>query len=364
MCVVLLASVQALEKVAVCKIDKSSGSDDQEIEGIVTFKENADGTGDTTIKVDLSGFSTADEFNEHGFHIHEKGDLGDECNNAGAHYNPDGVDHAGPTDSVRHVGDLGNVVETDEGKVVTDMADSVVTLSGERSVIGKAIVVHEKKDDLGKGVGDLEEESKKTGNAGKRIACCKIEEVAMVTATCTIEAESGDSNIPVKGTVKLGQREDGEGETTIDIDLTGFTKNGKHGFHIHQEGDLGDKCNNAKGHYNPFNKTHGAPTDEDRHVGDLGNIDVAENKHKRTITDTQVKLVGDQKVIGRAIVVHANEDDLGTGTDDSLVTGNAGPRIACCVIKEDSSDTGGATALHLQPVFFGLLALLYALLKL
>ena len=37
---------------------------------------------------------------------------------------------------------------------------------------------------------------------------------------------------------------------------------------------------------------------------------------------------------GKAIVVHAGEDDLGLGGDDgSLATGNAGGRKACGVIR-------------------------------
>ena len=46
--------------------------------------------------------------------------------------------------------------------------DSIVQLTGSRSIIGRSLVLHEKEDDLGRG-GNAE--SKKTGNAGTRIAC-------------------------------------------------------------------------------------------------------------------------------------------------------------------------------------------------
>ena len=44
-------------------------------------------------------------------------------------------------------------------------------------------------------------------------------------------------------------------------------------------------------------------------------------------------LYGPESVVGRAIVVHGGEDDLGLGHNaSSLKSGNAGPRVACCVI--------------------------------
>ena len=84
-------------------------------------------------------------------------------------------------------------------------------------------------------------------------------------------------------------------------------------------------------HYNPFGKNHGAPEDEERHVGDLGNIEAGpDGASEGTIVDRLIKLSGEYSVIGRSVMVHADEDDLGKGGHElSLTTGNAGARIAC-----------------------------------
>ena len=116
----------------------------------------------TLIKGTITGLQPG----EHGFHIHEFGDMSDGCKSMGAHYNPDGVDHGHLGDG--HVGDLGNITADENGQAKFTIRADRVELIGERSVIGRGIVVHSDEDDLGKG-GD--EESKKTGNAGDRLAC-------------------------------------------------------------------------------------------------------------------------------------------------------------------------------------------------
>ena len=57
---------------------------------------------------------------------------------------------------------------------------------------------------------------------------------------------------------------------------------------------------------------HGSPEDDHRHVGDLGNI-VADSSGVATIdiTDTMVSLNGINNIIGRGLVIHAGQDDLG-----------------------------------------------------
>ncbi|GJQ71553.1 hypothetical protein Trydic_g11261 [Trypoxylus dichotomus] len=135
----------------------------------------------------------------------------------------------------------------------------------------------------------------------------------------------------VNGTIKFKQTDDG---VVIEGEVIGLTP-GKHGFHVHGKGDLSDGCTSTGSHFNPFNKSHGAPEDDNRHVGDLGNI-VADEKGvaKIQITDKIISLrSGETNILGRAIVVHSGEDDLGKGGhDDSLTTGHAGGRVACGII--------------------------------
>lgn len=94
-------------------------------------------------------------------------------------------------------------------------------------------------------------------------------------------------------------------------------------------------CTTAGLHYNPYGKFHGGPNDEERHIGDLGNIEAGEDGVGRLdLEDHLINIVGwENNVVGRAMVVHTSEDDLGKGgNDESLKTGNAGGRIACGVI--------------------------------
>uniref|UniRef100_A0A346R906 Superoxide dismutase [Cu-Zn] n=1 Tax=Epichloe coenophiala TaxID=5047 RepID=A0A346R906_EPICN len=138
----------------------------------------------------------------------------------------------------------------------------------------------------------------------------------------------------VSGTVVFEQEEPESSPTTITWDITGNDPNAKRGFHIHTFGDNTNGCTSAGPHFNPHGKTHGAPSDEARHVGDLGNIETdGQGNAKGSVKDKQIKLIGPHSVIGRTVVVHAGTDDLGKGNnEESLKTGNAGPRPACGVI--------------------------------
>ncbi|CAK9823549.1 Superoxide dismutase [Cu-Zn], chloroplastic [Anthophora retusa] len=104
----------------------------------------------------------------HGFHVHEKGDLRDGCMSTGPHFNPENVTHGAPDSPVRHVGDLGNIVANAKGEANVHIKDSVISLSGKNSIMGRAIVIHSGEDDLGRGNHTL---SLSTGNSGDRWAC-------------------------------------------------------------------------------------------------------------------------------------------------------------------------------------------------
>jgi len=135
--------------------------------GTVKFKSTSAGI---QIYINLSGPGLIPN-GQQGFHIHEYGDLSDGCNSACAHYNPFGKSHGCPGAEERHVGDLGNLHIDLFGNANYSTNDNVIQLSGEYSIIGRSLIVHQNKDDCGQGQNP---ESLKTGNAGARIACAVI----------------------------------------------------------------------------------------------------------------------------------------------------------------------------------------------
>ncbi|PBK79974.1 copper/zinc binding superoxide dismutase [Armillaria gallica] len=144
---------------------------------------------------------------------------------------------------------------------------------------------------------------------------------------------SGPSS--VNGTV-IFQQSSYDGPVHVTGRIQGLDPSALRGFHVHASGNLTNGCTSAGAHYNPYNTTHGAPTDPKtaRHVGDLGNIQSdAYGVAVLDITDTIISLNGPLSIVGRSVVVHTGTDDLGRGgTNVSLTTGNSGERAACGVI--------------------------------
>lgn len=140
---------------------------DKDIKGVVELQEN-----NNKVVININLKSNKYKNSIHGFHIHEAGDLTDNCMGACGHFNPYNKNHGDPESSERHVGDLGNIKFDNKGVCNMILEDKLVKLRGTKAnVIGRSIVIHSKEDDLGLGGN---EDSLKTGNAGKRLTCAVI----------------------------------------------------------------------------------------------------------------------------------------------------------------------------------------------
>jgi len=136
-------------------IEPRSGSN---VGGWATFTERP--TGGVAVVVHIENAPPG----VHGLHVHEKGDCSAaDASSAGGHFNPGAMPHAGPNDQMRHAGDLGNITIEANGtghlEIVTDL---LTVRPGPNSVVGKAVVFHEKADDL---------KTQPSGNAGARLGC-------------------------------------------------------------------------------------------------------------------------------------------------------------------------------------------------
>jgi Cu-Zn family superoxide dismutase len=111
---------------------------------------------------------------------------------------------------------------------------------------------------------------------------------------------------------------------------------GMHGFHIHETGDCSaPDASSAGGHYNPMDAPHGAPENaaDQRHMGDLGNLEVgADSTGTYQRNDTVLSMRGANSILGKAVVLHAGQDDL-----TSQPSGAADSRMACGVIEMNGS---------------------------
>ena len=138
-------------KRAIAVITSTKGNS---VHGVVTFEEVDKGV---RVVAHLAGLAPG----KHGFHIHEFGDINSEDgSSAGGHFNPMGMPHSMPMNDKRHAGDMGNIEADGNSSAHLDYIDPVMKLNGEYSIIGHAVIIHEKADDF---------KTQPTGNAGSRI---------------------------------------------------------------------------------------------------------------------------------------------------------------------------------------------------
>ncbi len=155
-----------------------------------------------------------------------------------------------------------------------------------------------------------------------------VETPTIQTAMATLSPTEGNT---ASGQITFTQE---NGVVRVQGTITGLTP-GEHGFHVHENGDCGTGTDGtpagaAGGHFAPSGSPHGAPnnTADNRHTGDLGNI-TASSDGTATVnmTDSILSLDGVSNIVGKALLVHANADDL-----TSQPSGDAGGRVACGII--------------------------------
>jgi len=154
-------------------------------------------------------------------------------------------------------------------------------------------------------------------------------------AVCVISPTNNQDLPGVTGTITFTQTKAG---VLVEADVTGLKPDAKHGFHVHQWGDVSAADGTAAGgHYNPGGADHGLPSEHEHdgemhhmtggHAGDFGNLESdADGNASYSKTFENISLTGNNAILGRGIIVHLNEDDGGQPT------GNAGPRVAQGVI--------------------------------
>ena len=156
------------------------------------------------------------------------------------------------------------------------------------------------------------------------LSACAAMDSGGPSATATLQPASGSQ---VRGTIKFTQI--AANRVRVTGDITGHTP-GQKGFHIHEKGDCSaPDAMSAGGHFNPTKAKHGgSPTTG--HAGDMGNINVGASGSTNidmVLEGLSVSKDAPNGIIGRAVVVHMQPDDLKTDP-----TGNAGGRAACGVI--------------------------------
>jgi Cu-Zn family superoxide dismutase len=161
-------------------------------------------------------------------------------------------------------------------------------------------------------------------------------------ATTSEEAAPAVSNEPRRASTTLETTEATELQGTASFEETDdgvhvvlhveHAKPGMQAVHVHERGDCSDIAGKSMGeHLAPDHSQHALPDTPERHLGDLGNIEIDESgKGTLEIEAPRATLKPDDEhsLLGKALVIHEKKD---LGTQPS---GDAGTPVACGVIKQ------------------------------
>eukprot|EP00324_Dicrateria_rotunda_P002983 CAMPEP_0206154060 /NCGR_PEP_ID=MMETSP1474-20131121/1078_1 /ASSEMBLY_ACC=CAM_ASM_001110 /TAXON_ID=97495 /ORGANISM="Imantonia sp., Strain RCC918" /LENGTH=416 /DNA_ID=CAMNT_0053552101 /DNA_START=43 /DNA_END=1293 /DNA_ORIENTATION=- len=314
--ILLLVAIAYAQDRAVAVIKPTTNTANN-IQGTVTFTENGNNVDVTVSLTGLSGLGDS-----LGIHIHTYGDASDPSGSAfGGHWVGAGSEQHGcpESTSLRHEGDTGswNVVN---GVISQTKTLDLISLSGSNSVIGRGVILHDIPDPCDSsstggriGFGVIGLTNDETNTASQGTSPSKL--VTNLTPT---------DNCPgCSGTLWF---EDVSGGVRVVARVEGLSSQNAYGLHMHVFGDITDEVAGLSvgGHWNPDDSDHGLPPSNNRHVGDMGNIqsfdgnvawyDLVNNKIPNTAS-----------IVGRGIVVHQLVD---SGAGAGCVLGNSGSRYA------------------------------------
>ncbi|WP_223548140.1 superoxide dismutase family protein [Aestuariivivens sp. NBU2969] len=143
-----------------------------------------------------------------------------------------------------------------------------------------------------------------------------------------LEAKS-ESNVSGQVTFK-----EENGTVTMTAIMSGLEP-GKHAIHLHETADCSSTDGKSSGgHWNPTSQPHGKWGDRaGYHKGDIGNFTADDKGNGLIQFSTDEWCIGcdddTKNILGKAVIVHAGEDDL-----ISQPSGAAGARISCAGIIE------------------------------
>jgi len=145
-----------------------------------------------------------------------------------------------------------------------------------------------------------------------------------------IEAKNGSG---LTGKAELTEVDDGV-KVVVDVK---HIQPGLHGVHIHEVADCSaPDASSAGEHFNPEGHPHALPSDERKHLGDLGNLVAVgpdgQGRLEVVVPGATLEAGDPSSLLNRALVVHADRD---TGEQPS---GDSGARVGCAELTASAAE--------------------------
>lgn len=162
-----------------------------------------------------------------------------------------------------------------------------------------------------------------------------VEEEVIVVKEVIPEAKEMSINLEAKSDSKVDGKvtfKEEDGEVVMTAVMSGL-KPGVHAIHLHETADCSAADGTSTGgHWNPTSQPHGKwGAEAGYHKGDIGNFTADDKGNGMIQFSTDEWCIGcddaNKNILGKAVIVHAGEDDL-----TSQPSGAAGARVSCAGI--------------------------------